>query len=206
MKALLFDFDGTLVDSFEATLRVVNRLAPAFGYRTLSAGEAAILRRRGAREILQIMGPGLRHLPRWITAVRGELATEVADLQPPVGLDPVLRSLAKRGLMLGIITSNSENNIRNFLSRQGWAPLFSHIEAGSNLFGKSRLIRRSLGKCGASAREAVYVGDEVRDVEAARRAGVTEVAVTWGFNQREAFTTVKPHHIIEHPEELLAFL
>jgi len=71
------------------------------------------------------------------------------------------------------------------------------------LFGKGRALRRILRAEGVASAEAVYVGDEVRDIEAARSVGVTAVAATWGFQSEGILRASNPDHIITEPRQLL---
>lgn len=202
-KIILFDFDGTLADSFTLILAAGNRLAATYGYPSISESEALALRSQGIRQIIQQSNVPLHRLPAWMRQMKKELQKETAYMQPQSGLTKALSSLKETKIPLGIVTSNSRDNVHGFLDNNGWTGWFAHVETGSNLFGKSRLIARLLDRSGFTASEAIYVGDEVRDVEAARKAGVSSVAVTWGFNDRNILTRTRPDHLIDHPEELL---
>lgn len=201
-RLVLFDFDGTLADSFSAMLRVGNRLAPKYGYKPLNEAEAAALRACGVRQILKTSGLPIRRLPAWIREFRRELRHEVPHMKPHRQLHEALLHLKKKGLRLGIVTSNSPENVDQFLAHSGWTDLFAFRETGSSLFGKHRLIKRLLQQADFSPAESCYVGDEERDVEAARAANVTAVAVTWGFNSRTVLARCRPDHLLEQPEEL----
>jgi phosphoglycolate phosphatase len=202
-KLILFDFDGTLVDSFSATLAAGNRLAAVHGYRRLNQEEALALRSQGIRRILQETEIPLRRLPAWLRQMKKELHRETPAMKPHPGLNEMLAALTEREIPLGVVTSNDRENVRLFLGNQGWDNWFPWLETGSNLFGKSRLIRRVLERSGIAASDTVYVGDEERDVNAARKAGVCAVAVTWGFNDRTILSQSSPDHIVDRPEELL---
>lgn len=202
-QLILFDFDGTLADSSGATLAIANRLSRNYGYASLSETEAAHLRNSGIREILRQSRVPLRRLPSWMREVRKELAREIPAMSSPAGLTDTLFALKETGVLLGIVTSNSRENVQLFLQTQGWSACFEFLECGSNLFGKNRLIKRAFNRAGLSAFETCYVGDEVRDIEAARRARVTSVAVTWGFNSREILTRSQPDQLLDHPSQLL---
>lgn len=205
-KLILFDFDGTLADSFDATLAIANRLAAKYGYPSVSQAEAARFRNQGVRTILKEARLPLRRLPSWMREFREELEQEMARLKPPENLGDALFALKEAGSSLGIVTSNSRKNVLLFLERNGWANRFDHLESGSSLFGKSRLIKRVVDRSPVPASQVCYVGDEERDVEAARRANVISVAVTWGFNTREILARSNPDHLLDRPDQLLRLL
>ncbi len=121
------------------------------------------------------------------------------------GIHTVLHTLKSKGYRLGIVSSNGEENIRRFLKHHD-VDVFEVIHTGSSLFGKHRIIDRFLSKFDLNQREVVFIGDEVRDVEAAQKSGIHVIAVTWGFNSHEALLTLKPDKIVTHPTELLPAL
>ncbi len=202
-KLILFDFDGTLADSFSATLAIANRMAVKYGFSQVNDIQAAAFRNLGARQILRESGIPLHRLPSWIRELKEEQRHEIPAMKPPEGLTEALFALKEAGLSLGIVTSNSRGNVQLFLESNGWTQQFDHLESGSSLFGKSRLIKRVITRAGYPVAEVVYVGDEERDVEAARQANVSPVAVSWGYNSREVLARSQPDHLLDRPEELL---
>lgn len=199
---ILFDFDGTLADSFSATLAIANRLAAKYGYPPLSEAEATLLRNQSLRQILRESRVPLRRLPSWMRELKQEQQQEIPKMKPPPGLTEALSELKEQGIPLGIVTSNSRENVRLFLKRNGWDSWFDHLESGSSLFGKARLIKRLLEEISQPPARVFYVGDEERDVEAARRANIRSIAVTWGFNSRDVLARSQPDHLIDRPDQL----
>ena len=76
----------------------------------------------------------------------------------------------------------------------------------ASLFGKHRMLKHCLKRYGLSAAETVYVGDETRDIAAARACGVKAIAVGWGFNSRPALLNVQPDAVATQPADLLTLL
>ena len=104
---------------------------------------------------------------------------------------------------MGILSSNSADNVRTFLSRCELLSCFSFIEAGVSLFGKPQRILNVMKKEKADPNRVIYVGDETRDMEAARKSKVSGLAVCWGANEREAMETEGPAYCIDEPAELI---
>ncbi|NES07303.1 MAG: HAD hydrolase-like protein, partial [Okeania sp. SIO2F4] len=77
------------------------------------------------------------------------------------------------------------------------------ITSGTTLFGKHRAIKKYLKSENIQPEEMVYVGDETRDINAAKKAKVKAIAVTWGFNSREALSEYQPDALVEQPQELI---
>ncbi len=204
-KAILFDFDGTLADTFEVAVGIFNQLSEEFGYRPVLEADLPAARKMGAREIIEEYGISSRRLPLLASKGLKLLHEHMCEIQPFEGIGPLLRDLHSRGIQLGILTSNSEENVTIFLKRYDME-VFDFIRPSSRLFGKARVIRSILKKNGWKQDEVLFVGDECRDIEAAKKAGIRMVAVTWGFNTHEALAALDPTDLISHPAELLALV
>jgi phosphoglycolate phosphatase len=127
------------------------------------------------------------------------------DLKPIDGMVEVAKELKQRNYKLGIVSSNSEENIRQFLINNN-IDFFDFISSGSSLLGKSRNIKKALKQAQLEADSAVYIGDEIRDVEAATKAGVDVVVVSWGYNSKDSLEKNNPNIIVDSPNELLDLL
>jgi phosphoglycolate phosphatase len=94
--------------------------------------------------------------------------------------DDMLLHLANKGITLAIVSSNSYDNVSQILGPAN-TKLISQFECGMSIFGKSTRIRKVLEKTGIPCREAIYIGDQVADLEAARKENVAFGAVSWGY-------------------------
>lgn len=204
LEALLFDFDGTLADTFEAIVAILNRLADEFGYPTADPADIERLRTLSSRQILQAAGVSWLKLPFLIRRVQAELQRDIHQLHPVPGMDETLLALRDRGYRLGIVTTNTRENVSAFVRAADWEGRFDFIDASNRLFGKHRALSRAIEREGLARQQVAYVGDETRDVEAARRAGVTSIAVAWGFNKASALAAIAPDVLVHQPAELLA--
>lgn len=203
MKILIFDFDGTIADSFDLVLAISNRLAEEFGYPQTCPEDVNHLKNLSSREIFRRSGVSFLRLPFLLRRLRIELNREIRQLQPIPGIQEALWALKRQGNRLGIVTSNSRENVIAFLETQNLLELFDFVDSGLTLFGKSRVIKRTLRQYRLDPTTVIYVGDETRDIEAARRTGVQAVAVTWGFNSSRALGAEYPDFLIHSPAELV---
>jgi phosphoglycolate phosphatase-like HAD superfamily hydrolase len=129
---------------------------------------------------------------------------EIPQVQPIAGMPLILKQLQQEShLQLGIVTSNQENNVRLFLETHQLSHIFSFIRSGRTLFGKHKLLKKVLKQENLAPENVFYVGDETRDIEAARKTQIASVAVTWGFNSQQILQTYHPDFLISHPQELL---
>ncbi len=200
---LIFDFDGTLADTIATGIAIFNELAADYGLRPVTAEEVRELRKLNTRAMLDQLGISRLLAVKLGAQIRRILHERMESVEMIPGTRDMVLALHAEGFRLGIITSNSVDNVRGVLRRFGLLDCFLFIEAGVSLFGKPRRILNALRKCGTTASIAMYVGDETRDMEAARKSGVSGVAVCWGTDGREAMETEGPDYCIDHPRELL---
>ncbi len=83
---------------------------------------------------------------------------------------------------------------------------FDFIYSESNIFGKAKKLNGLLKEKKINPQSVFYVGDETRDITAAKEAGVKAIAVTWGFNGKEILKEQSPDYLVGNPEELIALL
>jgi phosphoglycolate phosphatase len=200
-RLIVWDFDGTLADSLAAAVEIFNRLAPELGFRPVE--DVAAARAMTTREFLRQHGISFWRLPRVARRFRAAAADESAELKLFAGLPDVLAGLRERGIRLGILSSNSEDNIRRCLVANGVEQHFAFVVGYPRLFGKGKALRRILRAEKLDRSAVLYVGDEVRDVEAAQRAGVPVAAVTWGFHAEPILRASDPDHLVSEPRQLL---
>ncbi len=197
---ILWDFDGTLADTFDGAIRIYNRLAGKHGFLPVRDVETA--RTLGTRAFLKQHRISLLQVPRlareFLVAQRAEI--ESVRLFP--GIADALRLIHQRGGRMGILSSNAKENIQACLRANGALACFEFVHGYARLLGKARAIRRLLRRHGLDARRLLYVGDEVRDVEAAHQAGVDIAAVTWGFQLAHQLAARSPTFLVASPEEL----
>ncbi len=202
-KVIIFDFDGTVADTLDALVVIANRLAEEFGYIPIAPEELALLRNLSSREVIKYSGISVFRIPFLVKRVKAALKNKIKELKPILGIKEALIELKSEGHRLGIITSNSQENVRDFLKANELDNLFEFIYSGVTIFGKTTIINNVLRQKQIKLQEAIYVGDETRDIEASKKANIKVVAVTWGFNSQEVLTHQNPDFLINRPSELL---
>ena len=200
---VIFDFDGTVADSFTESLLAYNRVAPRLRLRSVKEVEIPGLRRMSAGKLMQALGVPMWKLPRLMIAVRADLHEHFHSVMPVPGIAEAIRTLHEAGCHLAIVTSNSEENVRSFLRRHGIEG-FETIVAGTSIFGKATRLRRLIKAARAERATSVYIGDTVPDVLAAREAGTVAVAVAWGFSDRAPLEAEAPDALVDSASDLAA--
>ena len=199
-RLVIFDFDGTLADTFPWFSAAINEVADRFGFRRVGPGEHDALRNLTAVEILRRLEVPLWNVPRIASHMRGLMSRDIGQIRAFNGVRPMVRELAGRGLSLGLVSSNSLANIRHILGTD--AEFFTHLQLGVSLFGKSAQLRKILRTSKVPGHEVLYIGDETRDLEAARDAGVRFGAVAWGYTQIAALRSRGPDEVFLSVEEI----
>jgi phosphoglycolate phosphatase len=182
---VLFDFDGTLADTFPRAVRLLPRLSRELRFRDPGAQELAALREQGLRQILSVLGISWWKVPLLLWRARMLLRRDLEPIPFFSGVAELLNRLDAAGTEWGILTTNGIELVRRTLRENG-APEPGWLEAGLGLSGKADQLRSLSRRAGVALAEIVLVADECRDVEAARSAGVAMVAVAWGYNTAQA--------------------
>ncbi|UPK23995.1 HAD family hydrolase [Bradyrhizobium sp. 195] len=200
----IFDLDGTLADSFPWFLRTINDVADRFNFRRVSDGEIEELRHASSREILTRLEVPLWKLPAIARHARRLKAEAAAEIPLFAGVETMLRTLSENGVQLALVTSDSEANAREKLGDA--AALFSHFDCAASLFGKPAKFRRVVRRAGVQPGNVIAIGDEVRDVDAARAVGIACGAVCWGYAAPAALRALGPDHVFERMDEIVLTL
>jgi len=202
-RLAIFDFDGTLADSWPFFMSVFNEIADQHGFRRVDAAQAEQLRHYGPRDIMRHVGMPAWKLPiasrSFIDRMRG--ATGRIALFD--GIAHTLRELERNGVQLAVVSSNAEDNVRDVLGPE-LARLIGQYECGMSIFGKAARIRKVVRRATVPAIQALYVGDQTTDGDAARRAGIAFGAVGWGYASIESLRRVAPEREFVAPVDLLS--
>lgn len=196
----IFDLDGTLADSFPWFLRNVNDVADRFGFRRIEDDDVESLRHAGSREILRRLEVPMWKLPAIARHIRRMKAAHLAGIPLFPGVEAMLRSLRDGGLTLALVSSDNDSNARQQLGAA--ADLFAHFDCGASLFGKAAKFRRVAKRAGVTPAQAISIGDEVRDIEAARAAGIACGAVMWGYAAPNALRALGPEMLFDRMEDI----
>lgn len=201
---VIFDLDGTLVDSLSWFLSVVNGVAREYGFREVPDHEIEPLRREGPREILRRLEVPLWKLPAIAHRMRALKREQADTISLFPGVPAMLRRLHEAGLTLALATSDSEDNARRQLGDS--ACLFSHFACGASLFGKAAKFKSIMRRAETTAAQTIAIGDEVRDIEAARATGMACGAVTWGYSVPDTLAAMKPDLTFDSIDDIAAQL
>lgn len=205
-KYVVFDFDGTIADTIDLSIRIYNKIAPEYNCKTLDPGDRHLLYTRKPQELMHEAGITSLKLPKLVLHVRKELGRHIHEAEPCPGIVAAVEEIRKAGYKTGVLTSNSRENVDWFCTHNFSRGTFDFVYSGRNLFGKDRVIRRMLEIEQIRPDRVVYVGDETRDIAACKKAGIPVISVCWGLNPRESLATMNPDQIADQPGELPGYV
>ena len=193
---VIFDFGGTLADSLSWFLESMNKAAERFGFKKVDPDEIEMMRRFDHGQILRYLG-----IPKWkmplITLYLRQIQANAIDTVPLFsGVDKVLHDLASAGITLAIVSSNSKANVVRALGAEASATI-SHFGCGLFPFGKASRFKAILSKSGIAPQRAIGVGDEIRDLQAARAANMATGVVAWGYADFPTLLSYSPTQSFE---------
>jgi phosphoglycolate phosphatase len=199
-KLAVFDFDGTLANSGEWLMGVLSEMAPRFGFKPIQLQDHERVRGFSSAQFLEHIDLPMWKLPPVINAIRKRALKDAHLLPLYPGVKEMLRDLKTAGIGRSVVSSNSEEAIR--IALKDAAELVEDFTCGASLFGKASKLKQVLRRAKIQPREAIYIGDEVRDAIAARKVGMAFGAVSWGYNRVEALRAENPDLIFDSMEEI----
>jgi N-acetyl-D-muramate 6-phosphate phosphatase len=187
LDAVLFDLDGTLVDSAPDLVAAMQRLCDELGQAAPDAAGVRASVSKGGRAMLRRGLPGLDDsrydelLPRFLDIY----AADIAGLSRPFeGVDALIGAIEARGARWGVVTNKPGWLARPLLQQLGWNTRSAALVSGDCLSVKKPDPAPILHACalaGVAPQRCIYVGDDARDIQAGRAAGMFTVAAAWGY-------------------------
>jgi len=203
MKIAIFDFDGTLANTFPLFVDSLGDLAARHNFKMPLQSDVDKLRGSSAKEILRELQLPLWRVPKVLSDFRDVMRQRINEIRPFDGVVDALQTLADRQIMLAVATSNSLGNVETVLG-DALISRFAALECGATLFGKARRLRRVLQVTHMEKANAIYIGDEIRDADAARKLGIPFGAVAWGYTDLRAMLPLQPYAVFKTPQDLLS--
>jgi phosphoglycolate phosphatase len=213
MKLVIFDFDGTLVDSRKLIIESHRIIFGEFGFALPSEEKSLALIGMSLELVLkQLAGPEAP-VTKMAAAYRRILPLLRADAAfadvPFAGAADLLAELAARNdVRLGIATGHVSHAVAPALQRFGWQGYFCTVQTADKAPSKPHpgMILQALIEAGVSAENTIMIGDTAFDMEMALAAGVRGVAVSWGYHRSDRLREAGAAHIVDDMSELRDYL
>ncbi|CAG9164473.1 HAD hydrolase-like protein [Cupriavidus pampae] len=202
VRLAIFDFDGTLADTYPLFAEVLNGLARKHGFREVAEAERPRLRRLSAQDVLRELQLPLWKVPAVLADFRAIMQSRIGEVRLFPGIDEVLHQMLDARVDVAVTTSNSSANVQAVLGAALMQRLTA-VECGVALFGKAHRLRRVVKTTQVAKDQIIYIGDEIRDAVAAARAGVSFGAVAWGYTDLDALLSSSPRKVFRHSADML---
>lgn len=203
IKLIIFDFDGTLVDSRELSVTIYNQLAQK--YNTKMIEDVETIMRLPLLERFKALNVPLYKVPLIASELTKRYKDSLINITMFSGMRDLLIELIGRGYHVAIVSSNLESNIREYF-QQNQLDVIRTIINSTNIMGKDKAIKKLLTTHKLNPHEVIYVGDEIRDIIACKKLGIKIVCVDWGFDPIEMLKVNTPDYIVGSAEEILSIL
>ncbi|MEQ8764629.1 MAG: HAD-IA family hydrolase [Planctomycetota bacterium] len=204
-RALLFDLDGTLIDSAADLAGSANVALESLGREPIPVDQVRRFIGDGLVMLMKrCLGGDDSLLEPALEAFREHYRTHlVVQTVPYRGIPQILDRL--NGHPLAVVSNKSESYCRGILEILGWSKYFGSVVGGDTVPEKKpspEPVRRALNELGVEASEALLIGDGTTDVESGRAAGVTTWAALWGYKPKSALADCGPDAMIETVDQL----
>ena len=203
IRHVLFDFDGTLVDSLNIVIEVYNQLADKYNSKKIEQKDIAHLKGLSIMERSKFLDFKLYKFPLLALDIYKLYKHSIKDLILFDGIKELLEELNACGFQLAIVSTNSEHNIRECLEHNQ-IDFINEIICSNNMFGKNEDIKRFLKTHKLKESEVIYVGDEARDIIAGKKSGVEVIWVSWGYDHIDNANKEQPNYIVNKPHEIIS--
>lgn len=197
---VIFDFDGTICDSFTQFVQVFNGIAPYYNLIQVSEKDLADIHNYETEYIIKKHGVTSWTMPIVVYHVRRNMKQLIPTMKLYSGIRETIQKMISNGVVVGILTSNSQEVVHTFLKNNNLTG-FQFIFTGSGIFGKAKNLK--MIKDQLKSQNIFYVGDEVRDVKAAKEANIQSIAATWGFHSRKLLESSNPGAMADSPSDLM---
>lgn len=205
IKYIIFDFDGTIADSQEVSVKLYNQLAEKHHFKKIEEDDIEVLKRLSIIERCKFLNVPIYKIPRLALELYGMYNESIDYIILFEGIKDLLKQLKARGYKLAILSSNSQKNIEAFLKKNEIEEI-SEVFYSNNIFGKDKVIKSFLKTFNLKSKEVIYVGDEQRDIVASKKSDVKVVWVGWGYDAIEIAKQQYPDYIVNKPSEILSCL
>lgn len=203
ISTIIFDFDGTITEDFDLFVECYNKVAKKLKIEALTPQKVEELKDYHIKEVLAQFKPKWK-LPFLVFFLKRMILKRVKEVPPNKGMADIIFTL-KRKYNIGILSSNNRKVINKFLVLYH-LNVFDFVVSERNIFGKAKALKKLLKKNNLKPEEVIYIGDEVKDIDACKKLGVKIISVTWGFNSKKVLSAQNSEFLVTKPEQILKLI
>ena len=208
-KTVVFDLDGTLLDTLDDLADAVNAALEEYGLPTRTREEVRAFIGNGIKKLMErAVSPRLEYAEKTLTAFKRHYLAHCADKTKEYeGITSLLLELRGRGIQTAVLSNKADIAVKRLAEEYFPKLLLEAIgeneEAGIRKKPAPDSLFAVMERLHSSPQETVYVGDSEVDIETAKNAGVDCICVTWGFRERQFFEERGGQVFVDTPKELL---
>lgn len=208
IQIVVFDFNGTIVDTVRSTQQVLEQLQLQFQDTTGSDRTFPYLDRVPFPEpsFLQTTHLYPHQIPQLIHKIKQDLTKKTEKLIPNPDIGYVVRELAGTELSLGVLTSAPASNVLHFINQQEFGECLDFLYSRVPIWGKPKVLSALLKNASLPGESLLYVTSDITNIKAVGASQVQIAAGTWGFSKRAELETYHPTYIIDSPKEVLPII
>lgn len=203
-KVVYFDFTGTLFDPFINIKTILNEVAKKKGYKYFNLSGLKQIEKMTPPKLLDTFLVPPDHRKEVVKEVLCSLENEIQSIPPITGIQNVIKQLHSKNHYLGILSSNSKENIVKWLKTYD-LDIFHDVICIPFQEEKTSHLQTVKGKF-PEINNFLFVSDEAKDLVQAQKAGFETIGVTWGFDSLNALEQASPYCIASKPEDCLESL
>ncbi len=205
IKYIVFDFDGTLANSQRLAITILNNLADKYKFKKITDDKIEEYRDMSAQQLIKKSGIKYYKIPFVAAQFKIDLKKIIDQIEPFQGIPNMLAQLSKT-YKIGILTSNSVENVNIFLKLHNISEYLTFINSQPKIYGKNISLKKIMSKHNLNKQNLIYVGDETRDIEASKKLGIKIISVSWGLNSKRILQKFSPDYLADQPKDILIIL
>lgn len=202
MKTIIFDLDGTLADSknllIDVALSIVKKHLPA----NFNKNDLDKYRDKTPRQIIDLLKINKLQLIYYVIKGRKIIKQRRRELKPVPEIEQILKNLVKAGYQLKVASSNSKFVVDEFLKNNNLEHYFSGTWGRLGFFSKASGLNKILNKLNIKKKDAIYIGDELKDINSCKEINIKCISVIWGLNSSTSLNLNNPGMVVNSVEEL----
>ncbi|MFH0773374.1 MAG: HAD hydrolase-like protein [bacterium] len=206
-KYIIFDFDGTIADSIPVMFTITQEIAKEAGYsRPITQADWDWVREHELKDILGKFNIPLIKIPYILLEGRNKMKKQMYSVPPCKGMIDALKKLKKDKYELAVLSSSSRDLIQEFILKNDIVSLFDFVHSELNLFGKDKALLSLLKQFKMPIEQSIYVGDEMRDIDACKKIKLDCISVGWGLNSINALQQHGAQWTVTKPQDIIGLL
>lgn len=202
MKYIIFDFDGTLANSAEVYIDAWNTYSEKYQYLPLTMEDLEQVRHLDHYNKAKKFHFPMHKLSIILPKIYRYFRDHAHEVQLFDGIKETLENLSIKGYTIFILSSNKKENIESVLE-QANVHAVSEILSARKMFGKDVVLKKLMKRHHLSPNEILYVGDELRDIQACNKLGIPFMWVSWGLDSFQLIENEHPKYVVHTPKEIV---